>query len=166
MESIITINAGDFLNATCLAVGKVSKHRRSSVRVLLEVQSHGHLTIIDLPYHRHGQEIAFTGDFQGRVEVDGRALAKIAATPPKGLDMATLHSGEASICARLGATTFTLPRIDKEGKQTQRRPLPHTKPPPMEADPVVKRVARNDTWGFSAHVPMPPEALRDPWGED
>jgi hypothetical protein len=96
--------------------------------------------------------------------VEGILLQKLVATWSPDTELELSADAEA-LTVRAGKSASRVMRIDGGGsKPIVRTPL---KPDPrhkgkvvVPPDPITKRVALADTWGFSARVPMPQH--RDP----
>jgi hypothetical protein len=81
----------------------------------------------------------------------------IATYPPEA--ELELIQTETNLVIRRGGSRLTIPRLDGVGKQKvhQRKMKPdprHQGPVVAPPDPTHKRVAWDDTWDFSARVPM------------
>lgn len=159
MPSVIKINAGEFAAAVKFSAGKISKKRKTPFPLLIEEQTEGKLTITDAAYHKKGMEIGFDGIFDGSVEVDGRQLLKITSTYPDDAEL-VVCTDDNNFLIQYQKSKLSIPRLDKGGRKTQKKALPHKKPPEQSPDPVEKRAEFDHTWGFSARVPMPADAVK------
>lgn len=160
MASVIKVNAGEFAAAVKFSAGKINKKRKTPFPLLLEEQTEGRITITDAAFHKKGMDIAFDGIFDAGVEVDGRQLLKITNTYPEDAELVVCTDAN-SLLIKYQKSKLSIPRLDKGGKKTKKKPLPHIKPPAPEPSPVAKQAEFNDTWRFSARVPMPKDAKKD-----
>ena len=93
---------------------------------------------------------------------DGRRLRRVAATYSADI-VIELVATESELCLLKTGSVVRLNRTDGKGKQKiKQMPIPrdprHRGPVVVPPDPIGKKIELNDTWGFSARVPMP----RDP----
>lgn len=160
MASVIKVNAGEFAAAVKFAAGKISKKRKTPFPLLIEEQTEGRITIIDAAFHKKGVDIVFDGIFDAGVEIDGRKLLKITSTYPADAEL-VVCTDDNNFFIQYQKSKLSIPRLDKGGRKTQKKALPHKKPPEQSPDPVEKRAEFDHTWGFSARVPMPPEAVKN-----
>lgn len=156
----IKVNAGEFAEAVNFAAGKINKKRKTPVPILIDREIKGKLLITDANYHAKGKVINYTGSFSKGVEVDGRQLLKITQTYPAHEEL-ELSTDKKSFFIQFQKSKITIARLDKGGKKTEKKALPHIKPPQPKPDPLEKRTEFDRTWGFSARMPMPPEAVKD-----
>ncbi len=159
MASVIKVNAGEFAAAVKFSAGKINKKRKTPFPLLIEEQTEGRITITDAAFHKKGMDIVFDGIFDAGIEVDGRQLLKITSTYPADAEL-VVCTDDNNLLIQYQKSKLSIPRLDKGGKKTKKKPLPHTKPPEQSADPVEKRAEFDHTWGFSARVPMPAEAVK------
>lgn len=159
MASVIKVNAGEFAVAVKFSAGKISKKRKTPFPLLLEEQTEGRITITDAAYHKKGMDIGFDGIFDGGIEVDGRQLLKITSTYPADADL-VVCTDDNNLHIQHQKSKLSIPRLDRGGNKTKKKPLPHVKPPKQAADPIEKRAEFDHTWGFSARIPMPAEAVK------
>lgn len=159
MASVIKVNAGEFAAAVKFSAGKISKKRKTPFPLLLEEQAEGRITITDAAYHKKGMDIAFDGIFDGGIEVDGRQLLKITSTYPVDADL-VVCTDDNNLHIQYQKSKLSIPRLDRGGNKTKKKPLPHVMAPKLAADPIEKRAEFDHTWGFSARVPMPAEAVK------
>jgi hypothetical protein len=109
-----------------------------------------------------------SGTLEGPVQVDAAQLARFIGTLGDDVDVSlTASANHLSIAA--GASRMQVARVDGGGRKgIKLRPVEpdkrHKGKVEMPHDPVAKRRAENDTWGFSAHVPMPALRKRDGGG--
>jgi hypothetical protein len=104
-------------------------------------------------------ELPAEGTWPKQVQVEGRMLQRICGSFPSS-DVIELLPLADELCLLRGASEIRLKRLDPGGSPgLKRKPLPkprgHRGPVEVPPDPVGKRVALNDTWDFSARVPMP-----------
>jgi len=155
----IKVNAGEFAEAVKFAAGKINKKRKTPVPILIDRESKGKLLITDANYQAKGKVISYAGRFSKGVEVDGRQLLKITQTYPAHEEL-ELYADKKSFFIQFQKSKITISRLDKGGKKTVKKALPHIKPPQPKPDPVEKRTEFDHSWGFSARMPMPPEAVK------
>lgn len=160
MASVIKVNAGEFAAAVKFSAGRINKKRKTPFPLLIEEQTEGRITITDAAFQKKGMDVAFDGIFDAGVEVDGRQLLKIAKTYPAE-DELVICTDENNLIIQYNKSKISIPRLDKGGKKTKKKPLPHIKPPAPEPEIREKRAEFNDTWGFSARVPMPADAVKN-----
>ena len=111
---------------------------------------------------KHGEiryEIPARGKWPELVQVDGRILQKLLSTfdPKETVDLVV---DDATLQINCGNLKAQLRRIDgRESKGIKTTPkLPdqrHLEPVTHPPEPIGKRVELNDTWLFSARVPVP-----------
>ena len=155
----IKVNAGEVAEAVKFAAGKINKKRKTPVPILIDRESKGKLLVTDANYHAKGKVIAYTGRFSKGIEVDGRQLLKVTQTYPAHEDL-ELSVDKKSFFIQFQKSKITLSRLDKGDKKTVKKALPHIKPPEPKLDPLEKRAEFDHSWGFSARMPMPPEAVK------
>lgn len=159
MASVIKVNAGEFAAAVKFSAGKINKKRKTPFPLLIEEQTEGRITITDAAFHKKGMDIAFDGIFDAGIEVDGRQLLKIASTYPADAEL-VVCTDDNNFLIQYQKSKITIPRLDKGGKKTIKKALPHIKPPQSKPAPLEKRTEFDHSWGFSARMPMPPEAVK------
>ena len=160
MASVIKINAGEFAAAVKFSAGKINKKRKTPFPLLIEEQTKGRITITDAVFHAKGMDIAFEGIFDTGIEVDGRQLLKITSTYPADAEL-VVCTDDNNLLIQYQKSKLSIPRLDKGGKKTKKKPLPHVKPPAPQPEFFDKRAEFDDTWGFSARVPMPASAVKN-----
>lgn len=104
-------------------------------------------------------ELSAQGTWPDQVQVEGRVLQRICRSFPADAVIELLPMPD-ELCMLRGASEIRLKRLDPGGSPgLKRKPLPkpigHLGPVQVPPDPVGKRVELNDTWAFSARVPMP-----------
>ena len=161
MASVIKINAGEFSAAVKFATGKVSKKRKKPFPLLIEEQTEGTITIIDAEFHKNGMDIKFIGVFDTGIEIDGPKLLRITSTYPSDADI-VICTDDNNLLIKYQKSKISIPRLDKGNNKTKKKPLPHIKPPEQNPDHIEKYAEFDDTWAFSARVPMPENTVKKP----
>jgi hypothetical protein len=159
VPSVIKINAGEFAAAVKFASGKINKKRKTPFPLLLEEQDSGKLTVTDAAFHKKGMAVSFDGIFDDSAEVDARQLLKITSTYHDDAELVVCVD-DGNFIIQYQKSKLSIPRLDKGGKKTKKKALPHKKPPTPEPEPLEKRAEFDHSWGFSARVPMPAEAVK------
>lgn len=160
MASVIKVNAGEFAAAVKFSAGRINKKRKTPFPLLIEEQTEGHITVTDAAFHKKGMDIVFEGIFDAGIEVDGRQLLKITSTYPAEAEL-VVCTDDNNLLIQYQKSKLSIPRLDKGGNKTKKKPLPHIKPPAPQPDLLEKRAEFDDTWGFSARVPMPADAVKN-----
>ena len=116
------------------------------------------LEIFDARHEVKGHEVPVQGSWPERIQLDGNKLRAVLEKLTGTQDVSILALPE-RIVIQFGSAKLSLERLDAPGKmgivaKPPKRPL-HKGPVEIPPDPVGKRVALDDTWGFSARVPMP-----------
>ena len=160
MPSVIKINAGEFAAAVRFASGKIKKNRKTPFPLLLEEQEAGKLTVTDAAFHKQGMAVSFDGIFDNSAEIEARQLLKITSTYPDDAEL-VICLDDSNFMIQYQKSKLSIPRLDKGNKKTKKKALSHVKPPAPEPEFSEKRAEFNDTWGFSARVPMPADAVKN-----
>lgn len=158
--SNLKINAGEFAKAVKFATGEFSKKSKRPFPVLIEKnEQENKIRMSDAYYHIKGMEIPYKGTLSHSVELDGRQLLNIADKYPEDAELEIFV--DESVCSiYMNSSRLSIPRLDQGDKKTEKKPLPHKAPPPPSPAKPEKRAEYNDTWGFSARVPMPAQAVK------
>jgi hypothetical protein len=161
------VNAGALAEALkSLKPVKPTRGRRAPKPVVtLDSQtSAGRASVTEAHYGIFSETIAAKGPLPGPVQLDGTILRNMVSRFPPDTVL-SLEADAACLTIRTGRTTLKIPRLDCGGSAPiEHAPLPKQKryKVSVKPDPVRKRVALADTWGFSARVPMPEHS--DPEG--
>lgn len=134
--------------------------RKKVTPILIFQCSDNSFGITDAKYHKKGKDVAFQGYWDEGVEfeLDGLKFKKLIGTYPDDVDLVLMVS-ESCVEIRYKASTVRVPRLDSSSKKkTKRKPLPHKGKPKEKEKPLGQSCLFDDTWGFSARVPMPKEA--------
>jgi hypothetical protein len=157
----IEVPAGKLKEALAVIVPKKKKRTKRPFPLTLHSSSKGKFALADSTYGAIGAEIDTGGCVFERIEVDGYVLKALIETFSDDSTI-TFEIDNLTLLIRCGGSSIKLPRLDPDGKgKTKRKNLPHTGKVEHPPDPVGKRAEFNDTWGFSAHVPMPESAVKD-----
>ena len=163
MQSI-TINPGELSE-----VLKPILRRKKSLIVVMAAKGN-RFAVADARYRATTAVIPCQGEWSGNAHIEGVQLRKILNTY-LDRDAIMILKEEERIVIKSGGSTIGLNRIDRFDKgKIERQPLPHKGKVVHRPDPTTKRVEYNDSWNFSARVPLPEEAYksRSPfdWDED
>lgn len=117
-----------------------------------------HLEVMDAKHQATICLVPAIGAWPEKVQVGGSQLRNIFDRfGPK--ERITFRAEADCMEIQTGTLKLKVPRLDGEGKKgiaaVPLPPQPHTGPVKLKPDPQYKRVALNDTWAFSARVPMP-----------
>lgn len=161
----LLLSAGTLQESLALAVPKSRKKRAQPYFLTIRFDQFREMLQIDESrYASTGSEGHAKGQWPDKVQIDGRQLQAFCETlPPEKVIELTTNDQEMFVAS--GRAKLRLQRKNPsgtEGIKLRKIPKPrgHTGPIEMLPDPVGKRVALNDTWLFSARVPMPQH--RDP----
>lgn len=143
--------------------------RRKSKLVLVIAAKGGCFGVADAKHHATVAEMPCTGDWKGTAEIDGAQLVRIL----KGIvqnDLILISKEEKFVVIKGGNSTFNLKRFDPlDKRKTKKQPLPHKGKVEHKPAPTTKRAEYQDTWSFSARVPLPKGAYKnrpDDWDKD
>ena len=159
----IEITAGLLQEALAVAVPDRRRNSRRKKKAWpLTLEHRPEESILDIAEARHalrGYDLTAVGHWPEQVQVDGHVLRRMVETydPAAVIKLIVL---EDEFCVLYEGSQIRLKRIDAGGKPgIKRRPIPrdpkHMGPIEVPPDPVGKRVELDDTWAFSARVPMP-----------
>lgn len=133
--------------------------KRKPFAVTLKFQaSFALLEIFDAKHEVKRHEIPVHGSWPERIQLDGNRLRAVLdrLIGPQHLSILALPE---RVVIHFDSAKLSLERLDAPGKKgiVAKPPVrpPHEGPVTVPPDPVGKRVALDDTWGFSARVPMP-----------
>lgn len=123
------------------------------------------LEIAEAHYALRGYEITASGKWPKLVQVEGVPFRKLIQTYPDD-ELIELVATDDELCILAGRSTVLLKRLDGlDAKPIRRRAIPkdprHNGTVEIPRDPDFKRREEHDTWGLSAHVPMPPDPDRE-----
>lgn len=160
---VVAIKPGELLKALQPIV------RRKSRLLLVMAAKGGRLGVADAKHHATVAEMPCTGDWKGTAEIDGAQLVRVL----KGIaehELVLISKEEMFVVLKGGSSTFNFKRYDPMDKRkTKKQPLPHKGKVEHKPDPTTKRAEYQDTWSFSARVPLPKEAYKnrsDDWDKD
>ena len=157
----LEVAADKLKHALSAIVPKKKKRTKGSFALTLYSTSEGKFVAVDSKYESLGSEIDCKGGWSEAIEVDGYVLKRLIETFS---DDSVLIMGvdNLNLLIRCGGASLKLSRLDPGGQgKTQRKELPHKGKVEHPSEPVGKRAEFHDTWGFSAHVPMPASAVRE-----
>jgi hypothetical protein len=160
-EAVLTVRAGD-LQRVLDAVVPTSQVRKGLkvpiTLAFLQVEGMGELEVSDAVHGARSDRLAARGEWRESCQMVGADFRTLLDTYPPEAELDLIQT-EANLIIRRGRSRLTIQRLDGAGKrkihQRKQRPDPrHKGPVVIPPNPVQKRVARNDTWAFSARVPM------------
>jgi hypothetical protein len=116
------------------------------------------LAIFDAKHEMKRYEVPAHGSWPERIQLDGNKLRAVLDKLTSAQYLSVLALPE-RVVIQFDNAKLSLERLDAPGRKgivakPPRHP-PHKGPVTIPPDPVCKRVALDDTWGFSARVPMP-----------
>ena len=121
--------------------------------------------IIESRHELAGYELPLNGNWPDRVQVDGRAFRHVVETyaPNEILELTAYPD---RIVIKSDKSPFSMPRLDAPGhKAIEARPIPrdkrHKGPVKIKDEPIQGRVELDDTWDFSARMPVPHHQFPD-----
>lgn len=161
---MIRVLAGQLASSLLKVKPRAGSAKARPIIISLEYRiESGSLAVIEAKNAVFAMSIEADGDLVGAVQIDGRPLYKYASTWPPETRL-ELSADAEQLMVRCGGSTIRIPRTDAGGKRPIiRAPLPpnmkHKGKVEVPPDPVGKREALNDTWSFSARVPMPSHRL-------
>jgi hypothetical protein len=137
---------------------KNSKPKPMPVNLTYDEHSNS-FRISDAKHAEKVSSIPAIGNWPKLVQVDGRKLHTFIFRCESNKSILLSVDGEA-LNLKYGTSSMQLIRLDGRGKKgIKTKPRPpdprHTGPIVHPPDPVGKRVELNDTWLFSARVPVP-----------
>jgi hypothetical protein len=120
----------------------------------------GLMTICEAAWGLASHAVRATGHWRGRVQVSGDVLRALARTYAADEVLTLVMTRDEFSILKGDNSRISLKRLDAGGRPgVVLRPIPpnrrHKGPVAVPTDPVEKRVSLNDTWAFSARVPMP-----------
>jgi hypothetical protein len=123
------------------------------------------LHIIESRHELAGYDLPLTGTWPERVQVDGRAFRHVVETYAPN-EILELMAYPDRIEIKCGRSPFSMPRLDAPGREAiETRPIPrdkrHKGPVKIKDEPFHGRVELNDTWDFSARMPVPHHRFPD-----
>ncbi len=158
-EHGIVLGAGALQEMLAAIVPLFKKRRRNkSFPVTLSFDSKaGELFVEEARHGLAGYRISAVGGWPEKVQVDGTVLKRMCDTfrPDDIVELVPLRD---ELCILRDGSRITLKRLDKEnspGIKKKPQKVDHFGPVEVPPDPVGKRVELNDTWLFSARVPVP-----------
>ena len=158
-EHGIVLGAGALQEMLAAIVPLFKKRRRNkSLPVTLSFDSKaGELFVEEARHGLSGHRIPAVGRWPDKVQVDGTVLKRMCDTfrPDDVVELVPLRD---ELCILRDGSRITLKRLDKEnspGIKKKPQKANHFGPVEVPPDPVGKRVELNDTWLFSARVPVP-----------
>lgn len=162
-EWSLAVLAGDLQAALAEVVpdtrGKVRKGAKIPLTLTFaKVKRKGELLVSEARHGARAHAMPATGKWPGPCQLVGVVLWKLLEKYPPEAEI-ELALTQANLTIRYGRSSVTIPRLDPPGQKTiaQRKLKPdprHAGPVVQPPDPTQKRVALNDTWAFSARVPM------------
>ena len=158
---MLTVKAGALLEALpeTARARKTKKHKAAYVSFVFDARRDA-LTVSDARHGAVEMSLRAEGEWDGSAQIDAALLARFLATHAPQVDVTlTLAADQISIAA--GQSRMQVPRLDAGGSGgIALRPVGpdkrHKGKVEVPPDPVAKRRAEHDSWGLSAHVPMPP----------
>ena len=158
-EHGIVIGAGALQEMFALIVPRFKKRRwNKAFPVTLSFDTKtGELFVEEARHGLSGYRVQAAGEWPEKVQVDGTVLKRMCDTFPPD-DIVELVPLRDELCILRERSRITLKRLDKEnspGIKKKPQKVDHFGPVEVPPDPDGKRVELNDTWLFSARVPMP-----------
>ncbi len=143
------------------AAMKPNKPRANSKSLMVVLLSYDPgkslLTVEEARHARFAFDLPAVGSWSGVAQIDGKALANLAASMPPTAFLELRALGNA-VEVRGGNVIASLPRLDGGPGAVTRRHMPPDKrhKGKVEARPEGRRYAppKGETWGFSAQVPF------------
>lgn len=163
---LLHVRVGEFLEALEVVVGK--KRRRvplqRGVPVSLTYDPATRELMVSEPRHGRRRHLLHAdGVWPSRVQVDGDRLRSLLGKYPP-YDKIGVMVTDKEITMLAGRSRIVLSRTDALRKPIEARAFApnekHRGKPYDPPDPAGKKVALDDTWGFSARVPMPQDRGR------
>ena len=159
-EHGIVLGAGALQEMLAAIVPRFKKRRKNkSFPVTLSFDSKaGELFVEEARHGLSGYRISADGEWPEKVQVDASVLKRVCDTfqPDDVIELVPLRD---ELCLLRKGSRITLKRLDAEcSPGIRKKPQKirgHKGPVEVPPDPVGKRVELNDTWMFSARVPMP-----------
>lgn len=161
-SSRLEIKAGDLRHALSIVVPTRRKNARRTkpwpLSLSFEAESQA-LSISGVNIAAKSHQIAATGRWPSRVQVDGQNLKKIAVKY-HARDVLYLVATRDGLSIQKSGSCIDMPRLDAKGApgydEIPAPPDPrHTGPIAVPPDTNEKRFEWADTWDFSARVPFP-----------
>lgn len=160
-EAVLTVRAGDLQRVLDAVVPTTQVRKGLKVPITLafpQEEGMGELEVSDAVHGARSNRPAARGEWRESCQMVGVDFRTLLDTYPPEAELDLIQT-EANLIIRRGRSRLTIPRLDGPGKrkihQRRKRPDPrHKGPVVVSPDPVQKRVAWNDTWDFSARVPM------------
>lgn len=117
------------------------------------------MSISEAFHERTAIDLDIPCEWPDSVQVDGVVLRKAVATY-KPNDFLELHSLPDSVEIINGISKFKMPRLDGlNGSKIIKKPIPknrrHQGKVVVKEEPFIGRVELDETWGFSARMPVP-----------
>lgn len=151
----IEVSVADLQNALSFVVPRKRKGAKKPFVLRMELAEPKKLMLIGAKLETKGEAITFAGSWRGSVEIDGDILKNLVSKYPAEENIEIQTDGT-HVSVFYKSSAIKIARLDPHNrgktvkKQAKRHPRPEQKP-----DPTDKRVEYNDTWAFSARVPMP-----------
>lgn len=157
---MLKVKAGSLAEALKPPKPHQFKRRAKPFIVSLEHEpAAGTLAVIEAEHGIVARAVSVSGDWPGAVQVNGTVLYRLTATWPPDAEL-QLNADAQSLVVRMAKSIVRIARMDDGGGQPIiRTPLPsdkrHKGKVQSAPDPTSRRVDLDDTWDFSARVPMP-----------
>ncbi len=156
---VVALKPSDLSTALQSIVGKNKRSYKKRFSVIMGAKGEK-FAVADAQYHATTAEMPCTGDWKGTAEINGPQFRNIMKTFINN-ELALISKEDDSIIIKSGSSTITLKRLDPlDKKKTKRKPLPHKGKVEHPPDPTTKKAEYNDTWKFSARVPLPADAYK------
>ena len=163
-DGMVAVNARALMEAIAIAAparrhrGDPRRRKGQPVSITFDAGA-SLLTIAEAVHGLATQSVPATGHWPGRVQVADDVLRVLAGKYARD-DQLTLIMTRDALSILKDGSRISLKRIDAAGARgIDAQPLPpnrrHKGPVTVPPDPVRKRYAWNDTWAFSARMPIP-----------
>lgn len=156
----IEVKSDELREALSIVVPRKKKKAKKGFPIIFFEEAKGALTVTDAKYEAKGAVLNAKGNSSESFEVDGYILKALTEKYPDN-SVLILNVSKACVEIQSGVSSVKISRLDSDGKKTIKKPLPHNGKPEHLPEPTEKRAEFNDTWGFSARVPMPASATKD-----
>lgn len=150
----LIVQTSDLLKALAPARPHPRKKKPKPVPVSLSF-SNRNLIIVEAKHGLFEEKVPARGKWKNLVQLDGIMLDRVIQSW-KEIEEIELSVKDQSLILVSGKSKSTLPLLEKYIEQQPfKRDPKHLGKPYITPDPVGKRVQYDDTWLFSARVPMP-----------